>query len=169
MTLSQTDTKQCCPGCGGAFTVMNGSVHKYMSASPACWHAYGNLLAAEYESPELMLVHNLSVDCYAVQHSGGDDRRARQSVIVHLVRLYVLLENITAPDRVNTVMQSLASARRDWPRLQGPSPFTKTVADIYPYAGTAHHADMVKDWAQTTWADWANVHDYIEKICAAAI
>lgn len=68
-----------CPGCGAQLPDIEGPVHRYMTSSPACWRLFGELLAAEYSDPDLIVTHRLSVDTYAIQHPGGQSRQAIQS------------------------------------------------------------------------------------------
>src|SRR5579871_2903462 len=81
-----------CPGCEVELPAISGPVHPYMPSSPACWAAYGELLAAQYSDPARARFHQVVVDTYAVQHPDGDDPRAVQSVAVHLMTLYLFLE-----------------------------------------------------------------------------
>jgi len=148
-----------CPGCGGAFAPMDGPVHAYMTSSPACWDAFGQLLAAEYSSYELMAVHRLTVDCYAVQHPGNPaERRAVQSVGLHLARLSVQMEGLRPPDETNEVMLDFARHKATLMPLPQPARFHVTVDQVAPHAGTDRHAEKVRQWAQATWEDWAHVH-----------
>lgn len=57
----------------------------------ACWKRYGELLCAQYASAERMRFHLLIVDSYAAQHPGGNERRAIQSVGIHLMTLCLFL------------------------------------------------------------------------------
>jgi hypothetical protein len=103
-TPSRPDPKQrlaspctACPGCGVVLPSVLGAEHPYMTGSSACWAAYGELLAAQFSSPGRMQFHQIVVDAYAVQHPGTDDRRAIQSVALHLMTLYLFLERGTDP------------------------------------------------------------------------
>ena len=152
-----------CPGCGAYFKVLDGPTHDYMLASPACWAAFGEVLSAEYAGLVPYDIHRLSVDSYAVQHPGdGVDRRAIQSVGLHLARLYVQLETRPEPARTNRIMLGFAARKETLIPLTPPKKFTLTVADIAPFAGTDKHAGRVNDWAKATWADYAAHHEYIK-------
>lgn len=152
-----------CIGCGGLFAPVDGPTHEYMESSPACWRAFGDLLAAEYSAPELMPVHRLSVDAYAVQHPGGASRQAIQSVGLHLARLMVQLDSPRPPKETNEVMQRFAARKASLERLTPPEKFSITVADIAPFAASPLHADKVRDWARAAWNDWRHAHDYIRR------
>lgn len=159
-----------CPGCGAKFPDMTGPVHAYMTSSPACWHAFGRLLATEYGDAQLMEVHRLGVDTWAVQHPGdGVDRRAVQSVGLHLARLLAQLENPRGPRETNDVMLGFAARKASLIALEPPRAFTMTVADVAPHAGSPEHAEKLRQWARATWDDWAAHHDYIRKWVAEGV
>lgn len=155
-----------CPGCGGEFAPLSGPVHQYMTSSPACWAAFGKVLAAEYTDPRLLPVHRLSVDAFAVQHAGSDSRQAIQSVGLHLARLYVQLEWRFGPADANEFMLRAGRKKGELRLLNPPNSFERTVAQVAPVAGTAAHESMVREWAQSAWNSWAHVHDDVRSWAA---
>jgi hypothetical protein len=160
-------TNSACPGCGAVLDDQDGPVHAYMASSPACWAAFGALLAAEYADPRLMGVHRLSVDTYAVQHPGAaDDRRAVQSVGLHLARLMQQLDQPRAPDETNAIMVRFTARKHHLVRLAPPVAFTLTVANVTPAIGGPRHSEQVLAWARATWADYRAHHDYIRAFAA---
>jgi hypothetical protein len=50
-----------------------------MTSSPACWAAFNQVIGREFSNPDLMSIHRLSVDAWAVQHPGDGSRRAQHS------------------------------------------------------------------------------------------
>ncbi|MGI3169687.1 DUF5946 family protein [Pseudooceanicola sp. C21-150M6] len=151
-----------CPGCGASLPGRDGPVHEYMISSPACWALFGEVLAAEYADPALRDTHRLSVDTYAVQHPGApSDRRAVQSVGLHLARLYRRLGSDMTPEETNAVMTGFVGRKESLIQLNPPTAFTMTVADIAPLIGGPGHSAAVRAWAERTWDDWAQHHDYI--------
>ena len=55
-----------CPGCGSRLPAVEGPIHAYMTSSPGCWAAFNAVIAREFSDPDLMAVHRLSVDAWAV-------------------------------------------------------------------------------------------------------
>ncbi|MFL6754154.1 MAG: DUF5946 family protein [Sphingomicrobium sp.] len=161
-------TLEPCPGCGGLFPPTEGPVHPYMSSSPACWAAYGGILAAEYSDPALLNVHRLSVDCYAVQHPGDGSRQAIQSVGLHLARLMLQLELGLSPGRANDAMLQLARHKDAMSALPRPRRFAMTVADVAPFAGGPRHSAAVEEWARRALHDWSHAHDTVRSWLAEA-
>ena len=158
-----------CPGCGGEFLPESGPVHAYMDSSPACWSAFGRILAAEYSNPQLLHVHRLSVDAFAAQHPGASSRQAIQSVGLHLARLYFQLECGAPAEKANAFMLRVAARKADLPQFDRPAAFAITTADVAPAAGGARHERMVRTWAETTWQAWRHVLDFIEKWSADSL
>lgn len=152
-----------CPGCGGLFPPFEGPAHDYMESSPACWRAFGDLLAAEYSAPELLLTHRLAVDAYAVQHPGGASRQAIQSVGLHLARLMVQIDGPRPPKETNEVMRRFAGRKETLERLTPPARFSITMADIAPFIGGPLHAQKTRNWARAAWEDWRAAHAYVRR------
>jgi hypothetical protein len=138
-----------------------------MTSSPACWAAFGEVLAAEYGDPQLMPVHRLSVDAFAVQHPGDGSRQAIQSVGLHLSRLHVQLEAKLTRAQANEFMLRAGKRKAELPVLDPPESFELTVAQVAPVAGTAAHAAAVRMWAESAWNDWAHAHDFLRRWIAA--
>lgn len=157
-----------CPGCGSVLPEQDGPIHAYMTSSPACFAAFGRLLEAEYSDYSLARVHRLTVDTWAVQHPGDPrDRRAVQSVGLHLARLLVTDCAPSDPGPTNRAMGDFADRKASLPFLPPPPAFTLTVADIAPHAGTPEHEARVVAWAQAIWNDWSDHHDVIRDWVAA--
>lgn len=151
-----------CPGCGARFLpqVLDES-HPYLGASPACWAAFGELLAREFGDPGFGRVHRHSVDVYAAQHPGVDRQRERRSVALHLVALCAWLEQGHDVERLNRDTQRLASAPREWPWLEPPATYPMTVLDVLDARDGAEHAGLVRRWAESTWAAWSTHHETV--------
>ncbi len=152
-----------CPGCGSRLPAVEGPVHAYMSASPACWAAFNTVMAREYSDPGLMAVHRLSVDAWAVQHPGDGSRRAIQSVGLHLARLWVQVEQGLEGEAANAAMLGFAARKADLPELPPRSTYTFTVAEVVEAAEPDAHRATVRRWAAATWADWSDQHDFIRR------
>jgi len=147
-----------CPGCGVSLPPVEGPVHRYMESSPACWARYGELLARDYADPAYRAAHRLVVDTYAVQHPGRPSPQSIQSVAVHLISLYAILEQGWTFGRA-TELLGVAAARGEYawlPPPAGPSSLTL----LHALAGTsaAAHAAAVREWAEAAWRDWGMHH-----------
>ncbi|MCC6784950.1 MAG: hypothetical protein IT457_19030 [Planctomycetes bacterium] len=153
-----------CPGCSAVFESSDGPVHEYMESSPACWRAFGEVLAREYGSGEHFAVHRLTVDAYAVQHPGGDSRQAIQSVGVHLARLCMMLERSLSPERANAAMVRVSGIKARMVKLARPASLgAVTVADVLAARDAEEHVAAVRRWADAAWLAWSPHHATVRR------
>jgi CTP:molybdopterin cytidylyltransferase MocA len=151
-----------CPGCGTRFLPQAvDETHPYIGASPACWAAFGEVLAREFGDVTFGRVHRHSVDVYAVQHPGHDERRERQSVALHLVGLCHWLEHDLEMEQLNAITQRLANTDRGWPWLDPPLSYEMTAADLLEARDGPSHVRLVRRWAELTWDAWSAHHDVV--------
>jgi hypothetical protein len=176
-TLPDIDTAEdleriteACPGCGARYLPqVLDETHPYIGASPACWAAFGEVLAREFGDITFGRVHRQTVDVYAVQHPGTDDRRQRQSVALHLVGLCHWLEHDVEFERLNAITQRLANEDRAWPWFTPPPGYPMTVADLLVARDGAEHVRLVRRWAETTWEAWAAHHGTVREWARQAL
>jgi CTP:molybdopterin cytidylyltransferase MocA len=155
---------EACPGCGARFAPLPyDETHRYIGASSACWAAFGELLAREFQDVAYGRVHRHTVDVYSVQHPGADERRQRQSVALHLIGLCHWLEHGLDTPRLNAITQRLADADRPWPWLPPPAEFEMTVQDVLVAGDGIQHGGLVRRWAETTWEAWGDHHELIRR------
>jgi len=154
-----------CPGCGAVFPELDGPVNEYMESSPACWRAFGEVLAREYSDPGLHAVHRLSVDSYAVQHPGSESRQAIQSVGMHLARLCLFLEGGLSPEQANEAMLRIGRTKSSMLKLVRPKSLGAiTVADVLATRSAKQHADAVMAWAHSAWDAWSEHHETVRRV-----
>jgi CTP:molybdopterin cytidylyltransferase MocA len=159
-----------CPGCGARFLgAPTTGAHPYIGASDGCWLAFSEVLAREFGDPAYGRVHRHSVDAYAAQHPGSDDRRERPSVALHLIGLCHWLEHDIPVHYLNAITQRLASADRAWPWLDPPSRYSVTVLDVIEAASGEEHVATVRAWATSVWTAWSAHHDLVRRWAADAL
>ena len=158
-----------CPGCGALLEERDGPTHRYLGSSPACWAIYGEVLAREYSTPELMEVHRLSVDAYAVQHPGRENNQTVSSAAIHLMRLSLLLEQGLDMKHANDAISALADDKRSYHWLTPPSSMGAiTVVDVCRAISIEEHKRVVREWAMSAWDAWSVHHATIRKWLADA-
>lgn len=156
-----------CPGCGSRLPTVDGPTHAYMTSSPACWAAFGEVMAREFQNPDLLPIHRLSVDAWAIQHPGDGSRRAIQSVGLHLARLMTQLDEGLEGEAANARMLSFAARKSELPELTPPSRWSMTVAEVAPALDPGEHAAAVRAWAEAVWDDMAHHQQFIRRWAAA--
>ena len=158
-----------CPGCGVRLPNAGGPTHRYIEASPGCWAAYGEVLAREYASPSHFAVHRLTVDAYAVQHPGRPSPQSAQSVAVHLLSLYAVLERGMVPEAATRLIGRAVEAG-PYPWLAPPaSRGAVTVADVVPAVSAEAHARAVRAWAEGAWGAWRDQHRQVQAWAGAVL
>jgi hypothetical protein len=150
-----------CVSCRALVPVVDVPRHRYMTGSPGCWLVYGDVIAHEYSNAVLGRWHQLTVDAYAVQHPGGQDRVARQSVAIHLMSLCAILEHGASVADAPRRLHGWAKQRRAFEWLEPPSSLgAVTVADARAaIAGNPErYAATVRRWADAAWKAWEPHH-----------
>ncbi len=163
MTAQATDGGlETCPGCGAVLALIDGPTHDYMLSSPACWAAFGEVLAREYSDPALLDVHRLTVDTWAVQHPGDGSRRAIQSVALHLCRIRLQLFDGYSGERANAAMLRLGRWKSEMPELPRRARYDVTVADLRLTGDRNIHLAEIRRWALATWEAWRDQHPFVD-------
>ncbi len=158
-----------CPDCKAMVPDSKGPVHPYLGASAGCWKLFGEVLATEYTDFQYGKVHRLTVDAYAVQHPGKSERRAIQSVNIHLVALCLVLESKMPYPNATRVLSELTKRQKerqenfDW--LEPPdNPGKITIIDIHAAPDAETHCRMVQEWALSVYHAWGQHHDRIRAL-----
>jgi Family of unknown function (DUF5946) len=142
-----------CPACGLTLPDVPGPGHDYITASPACWARFNDSMALHYQDRAFWPAHGLLVDAYMVQHSTGDDPRARRSAVIHLAALHALLALRWPEPRVIALRGRLAkSSLPEPPPRRRPS---RTIADVATDAGPERHLASVMTYAHAVLTDYA--------------
>lgn len=147
-----------CPACG-FIGATEGPAHAYMSPSPACWARYGEILAREYSDPGYWQAHRLLTDAYCGAHSLGADRRARQSLWIHLSALMLHFVDAVAEPAIVAFLRRAAKSGHAFPALDAPEAARRVSYDrVYAAQSATAHQDAVEDYARAVLASWALHH-----------
>lgn len=153
-----------CIGCGALVPDEAGPTHAYLGASPGCWAVYGEVLAREYGDYRYPAVYRLTVDTYPVQHPGTPSRRSIQSVAVHLVALYLVLEQGFSSEKATQAMRRVLRHRHQFVWLTPPASLgAVTILDVLDTTTLADHEQAVKRWAESVWRGWSPHHDMVRR------
>ena len=149
-----------CVGCGAVVAKADGPTHRYLGTSPGCWSIYGNILAKEYSDARYAAVHALTADAYPVQHPGAPSPQTIQSVAVHLISLYLQLEQGLPPEQAAATKQAAKERlANEFAWLEPPANVGDVTAiDVERAANPAEHRELVARWARSAWSAWSVHH-----------
>jgi hypothetical protein len=152
-----------CFSCGAWVPDIEGPAHKYMLSSPGCWALYGRILARDYGEFNYPPIHRLAVDAYAVQHPGKPMRQAIQSVIVHLIGLYLSIEKELDPNFVTKAIGRATQVSEKFYWLDPPKDLGSiTIADVVQSVTLEEYDRIGRLWARSAWEAWAIHHDQVK-------
>ncbi len=152
-----------CLGCGALVPDIDGPSHEYMLSAPGCWSLFNQVSVLQYEIASFDL-RRMAVDAYAVQHPGTTDRRAVQSVAVHLISLYFELERGLTPTAATDKMREALMDKSRFVWLPPPASLGDiTVVDMVNITAAIEHEAMINRWARSAWEAWREHHDQIRK------
>ncbi len=147
-----------CPACGFEGD-HDGPRHAYMSPSAACWARYGEVLEREYSDAGYWRSHRLLTDAYCGQHSVGEDRRARQSLWIHLAALMLHFEDKAADTVIVGFLKKAAKSGHGFARLPMPEASLLVRIDaVYAARDAEAHHRAVAEYARAVLDAWAPHH-----------
>jgi hypothetical protein len=150
--------KSPCPGCAVELEAQEGPTDPYGASSPACWAAYGIVMARGFSGEAHFASHRLSVDAYMSQHPSRISRAAVQSVWLHLVGLCLVLERGATPSYVARALGQLSRPKRQLDWLEPPPLGGVTVTDVVNAIRPEEHAQATRRWAAFVWRAWSPHH-----------
>jgi hypothetical protein len=106
-------------------------------------------------------LRRLITDAYMVQHPGVPERRAIQSVGVHLVGLYLVLERGLPPGDLSTTLQRVLARPPVWRWLEPPVPNgSLTMASLATALGQPGRAldEAIEAYVRGVWVGWVAHH-----------
>jgi Family of unknown function (DUF5946) len=158
-------TLEVCPGCGAALpAIPDGVTHRYMESSPACWAAFTALGTAE-KPLEGMPFDAMLVDAFAVHHPGTPSDQSLQSVAIHLMVLYGVLERDFKPEQALWLRQrpgrpsrTPKHARFHW--LTPPDLHSRLTASTVAAGATPlERSELAEAWIREVWDLWKRAHE----------
>ena len=158
--MSGIEARERCVGCGAIVPRIAGPTHRYMTAAPGCWAMHGQLLARLLGGPATEGLRQLCADTYAVQHPGGRDPQAVQSVAGHLISLYAQLELGLPVETARALLGRVVRRKGHYHWLSPPSQEgARTVEHVL--ARLDWLEDAAREWAADAWQAWAAHHDQV--------
>lgn len=150
--------------CGLVAPRMAGEVDAYKAATPACWAAFGHLLAADYSQWEPRR-HRLTADTYMAQHPGFATPSGRRSVLVHLVGLWLTLERGLSPEVAGPMVGQVFPDKTVAPPDMTPIPALAGINVAEVLAAPADQQEArVETWARFVWDAWRPHHPTVLRV-----
>ena len=146
-----------CPGCGLVAEPAHGPAHAYIGASPGCWATFTALMVEPFDGAG---TGQLLTDAYAAQHPGVPERRAIQSVCLHLILLCATLEREWPSQRaVHLRRRALARPPTAWRWLDPQLPLgSLTIAHVATAADATQRSARLRTWAEDVWSAYGAHH-----------
>jgi len=149
-----------CPGCGEVLKDIDGATHAYVGASSACWTRFAETNAS---LPPVTPLRRLVTDAYMVQHPGVPERRAIQSVGVHLVALCLVLEHGLPVEHLSDTLGRMLARPPAWRWLEPPDPNgDTTIGDVAAARDGGDLAGAIERYVRGVWSSWATHHATVE-------
>ena len=131
-----------------------------MSFSPACWARYGEVLAREYSDAGFWRTHRLLTDAACGQHSVGVDRRARQSLHIHLAALMLHFEDGAQEAAIVAFLRAAAGIKQ-FSELEMPAEnLAVSITEIHAAGDAAQHCAAVQVYGRRVFDAW-RVHHHV--------
>lgn len=163
--MSNPNADTACPGCGAVLPQIDGAKHPYVGTSSACWTRFAEISASLPPAP----LRRLITDAYMVQHPGVPERRAIQSVGLHLVALCLVLEHGLPPEQLSPVLQRVLVRPPAWRWLEPPVPNGElTIHDVGKAADVGDAPPVIEAYVRGIWWAWAAHRAQVEAWAAAS-
>lgn len=153
-----------CPDCKVWLLAVSGAAHRYVGASPACWGVFSALVNGGEPPLAPHPLNSLLLDAYMVQHPGQPSDQAVQSVAVHLLALFGVLERSVAPEQVLWIRQRAVRGDAQQRHVRftwlTPPDFTgsPTISDIAAGATPETRTSNGVHYTKTIWGLWTSAH-----------
>ncbi len=155
-----------CPDCRVVLPKFDGPVHRYLGASPSCWAMYSALSGGGEPPIEPAPLNALLVDAYTTQHPGtlmhfsAPSNQAIQSVAVHLLTLYGVLERGVPVERAiwlrTRPLRAGAQHKHERFTWLTPPSFADSlkIADIVAAPTPSARTARLSDYVHAVWSIW---------------
>lgn len=120
------------------------------------------LLARDYADPAFRRVHQLSVDAWVAQHSGGTGARQVRGTGLCLMTLALVIEDGVDPATGPRLHVQMLRRPPAFVWLAPPAPpWSMSVHDVLAATDAAGHEALVRRWGAAVWAGWVAHHDVV--------
>lgn len=153
-----------CPDCGIELPAIDGPTHRYLGGSASCWDRFSRLLNGGDPPLAPAPTNGLLIDAYAAQHHGVPSPQAINSVAVHLLALYGVLEKGVPVGRAVWLRQRflVTGKKGKHERFHWLTPpagnKSQTILDMISAPTPQERTEHVARYVNTIWQVWAPDH-----------
>lgn len=157
-----------CEACGALTPPAKAPVSERFDSSPGCMALFNEILAREFSDRAYWPVHHLTVSSYALQHPPRSPERARRTIALNLMNLYLVFERAYEPEQLRPIMRALTH-RNDLPVFEAPADRgSLTVSDAWRASDPQAYLAAVRTWAWSVWTAWSAHHGTVAALASAA-
>ncbi|RAP73513.1 DUF5946 family protein [Paenibacillus montanisoli] len=148
-----------CPGCGLMLPNQSFAEPPRFHASGECMDLFNQLSYYTIAHGRPDFIHQLALDSYGAQHSGGVTRPI--TTAFSLIGLYLVVEHGFTGKQVQQAHMRLARKKTEWPLLASPpTGAAVTVQDILQAEAGRTRDAMIRKWVHAVWDSWAHARDW---------
>lgn len=164
--MIESNDFEICPDCLARLPKLKyeGHTHPYIGASPSCWMLFSYLWNAG-EPPLAPFSHQpLILDAYCVQHHGTPSPQAIQSVAIHALCLYGVLNRGVEPNRTKWIrdrlLREMKIHRHERYEWLAPPAFERgiTIAYIVQAPTPEARSQKAQAYIEEVWSLWEKDH-----------
>ncbi|WP_308637242.1 DUF5946 family protein [Paenibacillus silvisoli] len=151
-----------CPGCGLMLPNQYFAEPPRFRASGECMELFNQLSYYTIAHGQPEFIHQLALDSYGAQHSGGTARPI--TTAFSLIGLYLVVEHGFTGKQVQQAHMQLARAKTDWPVLSPPKgDAVMTIQDVLRAEAGEPRDTKIRQWVHAAWSSWAHAHDWVKE------
>ncbi len=160
------DSHILCPGCGLLLPARNLRIPDRYNASGECADLYNQLSVHTLSQNDTFFIHQLAVDSYGAQHSGGITKPITTAYA--LIGLCLAVEHHYTGRQVQKIHTKIP--KQQWKKLTPPKQ-TGTITVAYTLEATtdAERDILIHEWAKSVWESWAEYHYFIRNMTMECI
>lgn len=151
-----------CPGCSLVLPKTDMITTLRFHASQECMVKFAELSGFTLSLNDPDFIHQLAVDAYGAQHSGGETKNITTAFA--LIGLFLFFERGFTGRQVQLAHLRISKIRKDWPRFDPPShQYPLTVMNILDARSDKTKIEILRKWAFSVWKQWTAFHDFIKE------
>ncbi|MBP3965976.1 DUF5946 family protein [Paenibacillus lignilyticus] len=151
-----------CPGCGLMLPNQYFAEPSRFHASGECMELFNQLsyYTTSHGQPEF--IHQLALDAYGAQHSGGITRSI--TTAFSLIGLYLVVEHGFTGKQVQQAHMELGRKKITWPELTPPPTSAAiTIQEVLQAEAGESRDAMIHQWVHEVWNSWSHAHSWVKE------